>query len=377
VRLDCLAVGCVIALGCGTDRWGTTKTSALDLTKTIDGGATRPPEGGTATEPAHVGPEPDVATRALCTGTDPIECHFGGPPGNYSVSVVLGGDVAANTLVQAEKRRAMLPPVETAAGQTQRFTFNVNVRQPEGQPIQDVPAGTPGLDVYFVGKGGTPPLLQSIGFAPAVDPFVVYVAGDSTVCDQEGVEFGGWGQQLPQFFDFPVVVANYADSGESSGSFLNAAPLFGAIEGQLKANDWVLIQFGHNDKTVTAAAFHDNLTELVTRVKSKGGFPMLLSPVARALFNGTQVLPQHINSLGANLPQLVAQVAAEQSVPMFDLTARTTEWLTQLGPTGWQAFHARGTDPTHTNDPGALVEAGYVRDFIKSTPVAPLVDLLR
>jgi hypothetical protein len=95
-----------------------------------------------------------------------------------------------------------------------------------------VPAGTPGLNVYFVGNAGAPPLLQSIGFAPAVDPFVVYV--DSTVCDQNGAEFGGWGQQLPQFFDFPVVVANYADSGESSGSFLNAAPLFGAIESQLK-----------------------------------------------------------------------------------------------------------------------------------------------
>lgn len=326
---------------------------------------------------APIAPEPDAATRARCTGTDPIECHFGGPPGNYSVSVVLGGDVAANTLVRAETRRAMLPPVETAAGQTRRFTFNVNVRQPEGQPIQNVPPGTPGLDVYFVGNAGAPPLLHSIGFAPAVDPFVVYVAGDSTVCDQEGAEFGGWGQQLPQFFDFPVVVANYADSGESSGSFLNAAPLFGAIEAQLKAHDWVLIQLGHNDKAVPAVEFHDNLTQLVTRVKSKGGFPMLISPVARAQFEGTQVLPQHINSLGANLPQLVAQVAAEQNVPMFDLTARTTAWLSELGPGGWQPFHARGTDPTHTNDAGALVEAGYVLDFIKATPVAPLVARLR
>jgi lysophospholipase L1-like esterase len=377
VRLDCLSVCCVVVLGCSTNRWGTTKTSAFDLTGTIDGGATRPPEGGTGAEPAPVGPEPDVATRALCTGTDPIECHFGGPPGNYTVSVVLGGGVAANTLVQAETRRAMLAPVETAAGQTRRFTFNVNVRQPEGQPIQNVPAGTPGLDVYFVGNAGAPPLLQAIGVAPAVDPFAIYVAGDSTVCDQEGVEFGGWGQQLPQFFDFPVVVANYADSGESSGSFLNAGPLFGAIEAQLKANDWVLIQFGHNDKTVTAAEFHDNLTELVTRVQSKGGFPMLMSPVARAQFDGARVLPQHINSTGANLPQIVAQVALEQGVPMFDLTARTTAWLGELGPSGWQAFHARGTDPTHTNDAGALVEAGYVRDFIRATPVAPLVDLLR
>jgi lysophospholipase L1-like esterase len=324
-----------------------------------------------------VGPEPDLATRALCTGTDPIACHFGGAPGNYAVTVVLGGDAAATTLVQAETRRAMLPPVTTAAGQKLRFSFNVNVRQPEGQPVQAVPAGTPGLDLYFLGKDGVAPALESIGFAAAVDPFAIYVAGDSTVCDQDGAEFGGWAQQLPQFFDSPVVIANYADSGESSGSFLGNRALFSTIEGQLKANDWVLIQFGHNDKTVTAAQFHDSMTQLVTRVKDKGAVPLLFSPVSRAQFNGTSVSRQHVNSTGANLPQIVAQVAMEQNVAFFDLTAKTTEWLGELGPNGWQAFHARGTDVTHTNDAGALVEAGFVRDFIATAGIQPLADLLR
>jgi lysophospholipase L1-like esterase len=324
-----------------------------------------------------VGPEPDLATRARCTGTDPIACHFGGAPGNYAVTVVLGGNAAATTLVQAETRRAMLPPVATAAGQTLRFSFNVNVRQPEGQPVQAVPAGTPGLDLYFLGKDGVAPALESIAFAAAVDPFAIYVAGDSTVCDQDGAEFGGWAQQLPQFFDSPVVIANYADSGESSGSFLNNRALFPTIEGQLQENDWVLIQFGHNDKTVTAAQFHDSMTQLVTRVKDKGAIPLLFSPVSRAQFNGTAVSRQHVNSTGANLPQIVAQVAMEQNVAFFDLTAKTTEWLGELGPNGWQAFHARGTDVTHTNDAGALVEAGFVRDFIATAGIQPLADLLR
>ena len=82
--------------------------------------------------------EPDTATRMKCTGTDPIACHFGGQPGNYDVTVVLGGTAAANTLTQAEASRGMLAAVATTAGQTQRFTFTVNVRQPEGEPIQDV-----------------------------------------------------------------------------------------------------------------------------------------------------------------------------------------------------------------------------------------------
>ncbi len=345
------------------------------------GGATG--AGGTVTgaggSPA-VGPTPTTTTRAICTGTDPIECHFGGNPGNYDVTVVLGGAAAGTTMVQAERLRTMLAPVATAAGQTARFTFTVNVRQPEGQPIEVVPAGTegtPGLDVYFLGSNGQPPQLQSIGFAPATAPFMIYVGGDSTVCDQPTLDYGGWGQQLPQFFNYPVSIANYADSGESSASFLASGALFGAIESRLHTGDWVLLQFGHNDKDNTAQNFHDNMTAMVTRVKAKGALPVVVSPVARAQFNGTVVAPQHINSTGANLPMIAQQVATEQNVPFLDMTARTIQWLMMLGPNGWQQYHALGTDVTHTNPAGALIEAGFVRDLIVQGKLTALTSRLR
>jgi lysophospholipase L1-like esterase len=336
------------------------------------GGASDAGSGG-----APVGPSPDPAARAVCTGTDPIECHFGGAPGNYDVTVVLGGAASGNTLVQAERLRTMLAPVVTSAAQTLRYTFTVNVRQPEGEPIQAVPPGTPGLDMYFLGNGGGAPQLEGIGFTPAAAPFMIYIAGDSTVCDQPTLDYGGWGQQLPQFFNYPVSVANYADSGESSGSFLGSSPLFGAITSRLEPNDWVLIQFGHNDKDVTADTFHANMTALVTGVKAKNALPVLVTPVARALFNGTTVAPQHINNTGADLPAIVRQVGAEQNVPVLDMTARTVQWLTQLGPNGWQQYHALGTDATHTNPAGALVEAGFVRDLIRQANLAPLVARMR
>ena len=334
------------------------------------------PASNTDTAP-RVGPEPDPAQLAVCAGTDPISCHFGGPPGNYFVTVVLGGDVAASTQVLAETRRSILAPVATAAGQTRRFSFGVNVRQPEGEPLQDVPAGTAGLDLYFRGSDGLAPALNGIGHARAAAPFMIYVAGDSTVADQTGIDYGGWAQQLPRYFDYPVSVANYADSGESSGSFLNARPLFGAIEAQLLPNDYVLIQFGHNDKTVTAAQFHDNLTRLVTQVKAQRALPVLLSPVARAQFTAGKVARQHVNSTGADLPAIVAQVSSEQNVPFLDLTARTSVWLSELGPNGWQPFHALGTDVTHTNDAGAAVEAGFVRDLIVQAQLTSLTSHLR
>jgi lysophospholipase L1-like esterase len=326
---------------------------------------------------AAVGPNPDPATRAICTGTDPIACHFGGQPGNYDVTVVLGGAAAGNTIIQAEALRGMLGATVTAAGATQRFSFTVNVRQPEGEPIQNVSAGTPGLDLYFHGNAGGLPQLSGIGYAAAASPFVIYIAGDSTVCDQTDPEYGGWGQQLPPFFNYPVSIANYADSGESSGSFLGSGSLFGAINSRLKANDWVLVQFGHNDKDVAASTFHDNMTAYVTRVKAKGAFPVLITPVARATFSGNTVTTQHVNNTGADLPAIVKQVAMEQNVPVLDMTARTVQWLTQLGPRGWQQYHALGTDATHTNPAGAAVEAGFVVELMKQANLTALVSRMR
>jgi lysophospholipase L1-like esterase len=368
------AGGATAGTGGGAGRGGTTGSGGGGRGGSGGGGAGT---SGSTGAGGAVGPNPDPATRMICTGTDPITCHFGGQPGNYDVTVVLGGTAAGNTSVQAETLRAMLGATITAAGATQRFSFTVNVRQPEGQPIQDVDPGTPGLDLYFLGNGGMPPQLQGIGYAAATTPFVIYIAGDSTVCDQTDPAYGGWGQQLPPYFNYPVSVANYADSGESSGSFLGSSSLFGAINSRLKANDYVLVQFGHNDKDTTATTFHDNMTSYVTRVKAKGAFPVLVTPVARATFSGNTVTAQHINNTGADLPAIIKQVGTEQNVPVLDMTTRTTQWLMQLGPKGWQQYHALGTDATHTNPAGAAVEAGFVVELIKSANLTALVSRMR
>ncbi|NUP80800.1 MAG: hypothetical protein HOV96_24955, partial [Nonomuraea sp.] len=201
---------------------------------------------------APPGPAPDPALRSRCTGTSPITCHFDMQPGNYDVTVVLGDANAAGvTSVQAEARRTVLPTVSTAAGSYARYAFTLNVRQPEGQPTGQGGTGTPGLDLVFSGPA---PKLNGIGLAAASGP-VLYLAGDSTVCDQPAAPYTGWGQQLPQYFGLGLSVANYGDSGESSGSFLSNSALFPTMKPLIKSGDMVLIQFGHNDKSTTASAF--------------------------------------------------------------------------------------------------------------------------
>jgi lysophospholipase L1-like esterase len=286
--------------------------------------------------PVADGPNPDPALRARCTGTSPISCHYDLAPGNYNVTVVLGSASAAGvTAVEAEARRALLGPVTTAAGTFSRQTFTVNVREPEGQPTGQGGTGTPGLDLRFTGSA---PRLDGIGIAPS-SALRVFLAGDSTVCDQPAAPYTGWGQMLPQSFKLGLSVANYADSGESSGSFLSNSKLFPTLRPLIRSGDYVLIQFGHNDKQVTAAQFKQNLSSLVAGVRQQGGLPVLVTPPVRRLFGSDGRLTStalHINGVGADLPAVMRQLASEQNVPLIDLTAKSRALVEALGASASQ-----------------------------------------
>jgi hypothetical protein len=177
-----------------------------------------------------------------CTAT---ACHFDVPPGTYDVSVLLGGPAAASTSISGETRRSLLPETATEAGRPVGRAFTVDVRTPEGEPTG--PDGTPGLDLAL---GGSAPALADIEVTPA-RPHTrqIFLVGDSTVCDQPGDPYTGWGQQLPQYLRKGVSVANYADSGESTVTYLENPALFPTVQPLIRRHDLVLIQLAHNDKT--------------------------------------------------------------------------------------------------------------------------------
>ena len=314
--------------------------------------------GGSAGAPPNTPAVTPCATSVLskCTGS-PLACHFGGEPGNYEVTVQLSG--AGKTEVEAEYYRRMLTQT-TVAGDAKWFSFVTNVRVYEGEPLRPDQDGTtskgiPGLDIYFRGSDPKP---MSLCYAPIAKPLMLWIAGDSTVTDQESTEFGGWGQHLPQHFVSPISVANYADSGESSGSVLNSAKLWGAIKGGWKAGDWVMVQVGHNDKTTPAATFKSNLQKMTADAKAANVHVILVTPISRA--NGA-LASQHVNSVGANLPQIIRDLGKSESLPVIDLTVTTYEWLQTIK---WQDYFANGTDATHTNHVGADIVSGFVRDAV-------------
>ncbi|MEU5262791.1 rhamnogalacturonan acetylesterase [Amycolatopsis sp. NPDC021455] len=324
-----------------------------------------------------------AAERALppqCSGSAPIKCHFAVSPGNYDVTVGLGGPKAAETSISVEARRQVLNTVRTNAGQVVPTTVTVNVRNPEGQPTGQGGTGTPGLDITFA---GATPAIGSLTVTPAAAPLVTYLAGDSTVCDQPVAPYTGWGQILPTAVRSGAVVANYADSGESSGSFLANKALFPTMKPLIKSKDLVFIQFGHNDKQTSATAFRDNLTKMVNGVRERGGIPVLVTPPVRRLFSGTKLTATalHVNGVGVDLPAVIRALGKSANVPVIDLTAKSKALVESLGPAGSQKIYltqaADGvTDNTHFSAYGATQMSNLVVQGVRELNL-PLAGFLR
>jgi lysophospholipase L1-like esterase len=338
--------------------------------------------------------QPSSGAVNACAGQDTtgvcIECLFGGSTynttqtatadgtseaGNYLVTVDVGGAAAGSTYISAESERGLLAPVTTAAGQMIEYAFVVNVRAMEGQPNHaGGPGGYPGLDLFFYGPAATPPQVSAVGyqlFAAATKPIMIYMASDSTECDQTGGAFGGWGQLLPEFFLPPIGISNWGNSGASSSSFYGA--YWGDIKSHWTAGDYAMIQFGHNDKGVPDATVQANLEKYITDAIAANVTPIIVSPPARVQF-GTGTVDGDQSSLHEAAGKAAA---AAHNVAFIPLTDLAVTWYNTLGSQAAALkFHANGTDATHTNLAGGQKLAALVAGSIESQNL-PLAKYLR
>ena len=95
-------------------------------------------------------------------------------------------------------------------------------------------------------------VVQAAVSEPRTDPVrdparrAVFVVGDSTVKNHGPGE--GWGDYLTPYFDGRrIQVLNWAMGGRSSRSFIEEGR-WQRVLAQLQPDDFVLIQFGHNDQ---------------------------------------------------------------------------------------------------------------------------------
>lgn len=88
----------------------------------------------------------------------------------------------------------------------------------------------------------------AIEITPNTSAINIFIAGNSTVVDQDRDPWASWGQVIPSFF-IPgnICIANYAESGETLSSF-EAANRLKKILNLMKSGVYLFVEFGHNDQ---------------------------------------------------------------------------------------------------------------------------------
>ena len=136
-----------------------------------------------------------------------------------------------------------------------------------------------------------------------------------------GASYSGWGQMLSAFLKDGIAVSNHAHSGLTTESFREEGH-YAILYDRLKAGDYVLLQFGHNDQKLdhlkAEEGYRENLDRYLSEIRKKGAYPILVTPIARNTWKG---LDGTYNDLLADYAEAVKRLGRERKVPVIDLHA--------------------------------------------------------
>jgi lysophospholipase L1-like esterase len=315
----------------------------------------------------------DTLRSDFCTADTPFYFSVAVPEGNYKVTVTFGDAKEASvTTVKAELRRLMIEKVETKSGKFVTKSFIVNVRTPQistggavklkdRERTMEWWAWDEKLTLEF---NNSRPIVNAIEIEK-VDVPTIFLLGDSTVCDQPQEAYASWGQMITRFFKPEVAIANHAESGESLKSSLGAKRLDKVLS-LMKAGDYLLIQYGHNDEKEKGegvgafTTYKASLKRFIEETKKRGGIPVLITPMHRRTFDEAGKIT---NSHG-DYPEAVRQAAREEKIALIDLNAMSKPFYEALGPEKSKLAFKEG-DGTHHNNYGSYQLACAVVEGIK------------
>jgi lysophospholipase L1-like esterase len=224
----------------------------------------------------------------------------------------------------------------------------------------------------------------------------LFVVGDSTANNNANGGLG-WGTPFASYFDATKInVLNRARAGRSSRTFLTEG-LWDKVIGEMKAGDFVLIQFGHND----AGAINDasrargslpglgeetqEINNLVTKkheivhtygwyvrkfigdAKAKGATPIVLSLTVRNIWKDGKV-----ERGPGKYGEWSAEIAKSEGVAFVDATAIIASQYEKMGKEKVNLLFP--VDHTHTGPAGAEINAASVVAGLKGLKDCPLVN---
>ena len=223
--------------------------------------------------------------------------------------------------------------------------------------------------LFFVAQGLA--LAQSAPVVTQADR--IYFIGDSTMATKNG-----YGDAVCAWLKDKAECFNLAKNGRSSKSFKEEGLWDQAVQKMKNnpnnLNQWVLIQFGHNDQpgkpgrsTDLSSEYPLNLENYVLDVRAVGAKPILVTPLIRRSFKSGQ----HQDDL-INWANSMKNVASKLNVPLIDLHGMSKQKVIEVGEdkADLYAESPKGTpkfDRTHLGPLGACVFGAMV---LQQLPVA-------
>lgn len=298
------------------------------------------------------------------------------PNGDYTVTVV-AGDESENTVIGVKAENIQKVQDTTInAGEYAERSFDIALV--DGQLTIELTGTAPKLNGIIIEK---------LPERAATEHPTVYIAGDSTVqtYDEYWKPEAGWGQMISRYFSDDVTFANHAIGGRSTKTFINEGRL-DAILREIKPNDYFLVQFGHNDATISrpdryasVSDYKNFLKTYINGARQRGAEPILVTPVGRRDFNADT------GKFNVSFPEYVQgmkEVAEELNVPLVDLSALSVAYYDSIGPEGtlsvflhtepgiYQAFPNGSQDNTHFQEYGAIQIARLLSGGIKDLNIS-------
>jgi rhamnogalacturonan acetylesterase len=219
---------------------------------------------------------------------------------------------------------------------------------------------------------------------------VVYIIGDSTVRNGDGSgknQQWGWGSFMADYFDTSKIsIRNHAIGGRSSRTFITEGK-WDKILITLKKDDYVIMQFGHNDsgplddtarargtikgigeeskeiynpimkKQEVVHTYGWYMRRYIREAKNKGAVPIVCSPVPGNDWKDGKVVRST-----ESYTKWAEEVAKEEGAYYINLNDLVALKYEEMGADKVKPFFP--IDHTHTNIDGAKLNAGIVMNAI-------------
>ena len=198
----------------------------------------------------------------------------------------------------------------------------------------------------------------------------IYYIGDSTVQFNKIDTYPqtGMSQVLHLYLKDHIRVEPHGKNGRSTKSFLDEGR-FRPVQEQMGKGDYLFVQFGHNDEKADPArhtdpfgSYRENLMFFVEEARKRGTLPVLITPIARRLFDETGAFRPGSHG---DYPEAMRTLGSELGVPVADLTALTETYLAQLGDEASKPLFVWPVDNTHLKYDGAVKMAGFLASELK------------